>query len=67
MKATVVGRLRENPYTADCRIKVQVHEGVVTLDGRVGSVAAKRLASDDAEVVLGVLDVQGDLVVAQAA
>jgi osmotically-inducible protein OsmY len=64
VKSTIVSRLRENPYTQDCRIKVDVHEGVVHLDGRIDSHVAKAVASDDAVVVPGVAEVVNDLVVA---
>ena len=64
VKATIVSRLRENPYTQDCRIKVAVHDGVVRLDGTIDSPIAKAVAAEDAEVVPGVVDVANALVVA---
>ena len=64
VKSTIVSRLRENPYTQDSRIKVDVHDGVVHLDGRIDSDVAKAVAADDAVVVPGVAEVVNDLVVA---
>ena len=64
VKSTIVSRLRENPYTQDLRIKVDVHDGVVRLDGRIDSDVAKAVAADDAVVVPGVAEVVNDLVVA---
>ena len=66
VKATVVSRLRENPYTQDSRIKVAVHDGVVRLDGEIDSPVAKAVATDDAVAVPGVVDVANELVVIAA-
>lgn len=64
VKATVVGRLRENPYTQDARIKVDVHDGVVHLGGEVPSPVVQHAAAEDAELVPGVITVDNELVVA---
>lgn len=64
LKSTIVSRLRENPYTEDARIKVAVHDGVVRLDGRVPTPAAKAIAVEDVETVPGVADIDSELVVA---
>jgi osmotically-inducible protein OsmY len=44
----VVDRLRENPYTRDDDLKVDVEQGVVILQGKVSSPRSKRAAGDDA-------------------
>jgi osmotically-inducible protein OsmY len=67
VKSTVVHRLRENPYTADGNIKVQVSDGVVELGGTVTSIDAKAVATDDVLTVPGVLDVQNEIQVRRAA
>jgi osmotically-inducible protein OsmY len=67
VKATVVGRLRDNPYTQGSRIKVQVRAGVVTLVGEVDSAVARDVAHDDTRLVPGVVEVTGALVVREAA
>lgn len=54
LKSTVVDRLRENLYTKDYDLKVEVKKGVVILQGEVGSARAKRAAGDDAWDVRGV-------------
>jgi len=66
VKATIVSRLRENPYTQDSRIKVDVHDGVVQLDGEIDSPVAKAVATDDVVAVPGVVDVANELVVIAA-
>jgi osmotically-inducible protein OsmY len=63
----VIHRLRENPYTADCRIKVTVDDGVVGLGGRVHTETARDAAVDDCWAVPGVFEVYDGLVVDQAA
>jgi len=67
VKTTVVHRLRENPYTQDCRIKVSVTDGVVHLDGRVTTPEAKAVAADDAWSIPGVFDVSNSLEISRAA
>jgi CBS domain-containing protein len=57
IKSTVVDRLRTNPHTADCTLKVDVKRGVVILRGQVPSRRAKRAAGDDAWDTPGVADV----------
>jgi len=61
IKSTVVDRLRANPHTADCTLKVDVKRGVVILRGRVPSRRAKRAAGDDAWDTPGVADVSNQL------
>jgi osmotically-inducible protein OsmY len=63
MKATLVRRLNENPYTDDADIKVEVDHRVIVLGGAVRSPLAKRVAADDAWDVPGVVDVSKQLVV----
>ncbi len=48
IKSTVVDRLRENAFTKDDDIHVDVEKGVVILTGDVSSARAKRAAGDDA-------------------
>jgi osmotically-inducible protein OsmY len=67
VKSTVVHRLRENPYTADGRISVSVHGGVVELAGMVTSPEAREVASDDALTIPGVFDVENHIEVRRAA
>jgi osmotically-inducible protein OsmY len=67
VKSTVVHRLRENPYTADGRIRVSVSDGVVQLGGVVTSREARAVAEDDALTIPGVTDVQNQLEVRKAA
>ncbi|MCZ7528599.1 MAG: BON domain-containing protein [Acidimicrobiia bacterium] len=62
IKSIVVDRLRENPYTKDHEIKVDVKQGVVILGGEVSSWLAKRAAGDDAWDTPGVVDVSNQLV-----
>jgi osmotically-inducible protein OsmY len=58
LRATIVSRLRENPYTQDGRIRVTVHDGVVRLSGRVPSSLARTVAGEDVESVPGVAEVE---------
>lgn len=61
IKAVVVDRLRENPYTAEFDLRVDVKQGVVILGGSVGSALAKRAAGNDAWDTVGVRDVSNQL------
>ena len=63
VKSTVVGRLRENPYTDRFRIKVDVTDGVVHLGGEVPTGVVKRAAAEGAVAVPGVAGIDNDLVV----
>ncbi len=67
IKSTVVDRLRENPYTADHDIRVDVEKGVVILTGQVSSPRAKRAAGDDAWDCPGVSDVSNQLTITAGA
>ena len=64
VKATIVSRLRENPYTQDARIKVKVHNGVVHLEGIVPTRTARSAAVHDVECVPGVTDLDIGLEIA---
>jgi osmotically-inducible protein OsmY len=64
VKATIVSRLRENPYTQDARIKVSVHDGVVRLEGKVRDFGARTAAVQDVETIPGVATVDVDLTIA---
>jgi len=61
IKAAVVDRLRDNPHTADCKLRVDVKRGVVILQGVVPSRVAKRAAGDDCWDTPGVADVSNQL------
>lgn len=61
IKSAIVDRLRENPYTKDDDIRVDVEKGVVILNGEVSSPRAKRAAGDDAWDYAGVSDVSNQL------
>ena len=61
IKSIVVDRLRENPFTIDEDLKVDVKQSVVILGGMVGSAVAKRAAGDDAWDTPGVKDVSNQL------
>jgi hypothetical protein len=61
IKSAVVERLKENPYTKDDTIKVDVKQRVVVLGGDVSSWLAKRAAGDDAWDTPGVVDVSNQL------
>jgi CBS domain-containing protein len=65
IKAAVVSRLRENLFTKDCDLRVDVKRGVVILAGVVDSRLAKRSAGDDCWDTLGVTDVSNQLEVAE--
>jgi osmotically-inducible protein OsmY len=67
IKAMVVDRLRDNPFTEPFDIKVDVKQSVVVLGGDVGSSLAKRAAGDDAWDTPGVVDVSNQLQVTPAA
>lgn len=67
IKSVVVDRLRENPFTKDDEIRVDVKQGVVILGGEVSSWVAKRAAGDDAWDTPGVVDVSNQLVPRQRA
>ena len=62
IKTVVVDRLRDNPYTVDDEIRVDVKQRVVVLGGEVVSILAKRAAGDDAWDTPGVVDVSNQLV-----
>ena len=64
MKSVLVHRLKENPYTEDAEIKVDVDHRVIVLGGEVETPIAKRVAGDDAWDIPGVMDVSNQLVVA---
>ena len=63
LKSVLVDRLKENIFTQDARIRVDVDHRVVMLGGEVDSPIAKRIAGDDAWDLPGVLDVSNELVV----
>jgi osmotically-inducible protein OsmY len=63
VKTTVVSRLRENPYTQDAHIGVEVHDGVVHLTGEVHSSEERTVAAEDVQTVPGVTEVQDDLTI----
>ncbi len=64
IKAEIVERLRQNPLTANCTLRVDVKQAVVILQGEVASRIAKRSAGDDCWDTLGVADVSNQLAVA---
>jgi osmotically-inducible protein OsmY len=66
LKSVLVGRLRENIFTQDAQIRVDVDDRVVVLDGEVDSPIAKRIAGDDAWDTPGIVDVSNQLVVSGA-
>ena len=63
IKSIAVDRLRENPYTKDHELRVDVKNGVVILLGTVSSPRAKRAAGDDAWDIPGVTDVSNQLTI----
>jgi osmotically-inducible protein OsmY len=64
VKATIVSRLRENPYTQDARIKVTVQHGAVRLQGNVPDKHVRAAAVRDVEAIPGVADLNVDLTIA---
>ncbi len=64
IKAEIVERLRHNPLTAGCHLRVDVKQAVVILQGDVATRVAKRAAGDDCWDTLGVADVSNQLSVA---
>ncbi len=64
IKSVVVDRLRENQYTKNDYITVDVEKSVVILTGTVSTQVAKRAAGDDAWDTRGVKDVSNQLQVA---
>jgi osmotically-inducible protein OsmY len=66
IKSMVVDRLRENPYTIDEDLRVDVKQSVVVLGGEVASTLAKRAAGDDAWDTPGVVDVSNQLAIRAA-
>ncbi|MGH9236080.1 MAG: BON domain-containing protein [Acidimicrobiales bacterium] len=61
MKRALVERLRENLYTEDAQIRVDVIDRVIVLDGEVETPIVKRVAGEDAWDVPGVVDVSNQL------
>ncbi|HET6775644.1 MAG TPA: BON domain-containing protein [Acidimicrobiales bacterium] len=61
MKRALVERLRENLYTEDAQIRVDVTDRVIVLDGQVETPIVKRVAGEDAWDVPGVVDVSNQL------
>jgi len=61
IRALLLDRLRENPFTKREEIRVSVERAVVTLSGDVSSPLARRGADDDAWATPGVADVQNHL------
>lgn len=66
LKSVLVGRLRENIFTQDARIRVEVDHRVVVLGGEVDSLITKRVAGDDAWDTPGIVNVSNQLVVSGA-
>ncbi len=60
----VIEELKWDTHVSATDIGVAVHNGVVTLTGRLGSWAARAAAQDAAHRVAGVLDVANDIEVA---
>lgn len=63
MKRALVERLRENLYTQDAQIRVEVTDRVIVLDGEVETPIVKRVAGEDAWDVPGVVDVSNQMTV----
>jgi osmotically-inducible protein OsmY len=61
IRALLVDRLREDPFTRKEDIRVEVVDAVVTLSGEVSSSVARRAADDDAWATPGVADVNNHL------
>ena len=66
IKSMVVDRLRENPFTIDEDLRVDVKQSVVILGGEVASPLAKRAAGDDVWDTPGVKDVSNQLTIRAA-
>jgi CBS domain-containing protein len=64
IKADIVERLRHNPHTAGCHLRVDVKQAVVIIQGDVPTRVGKRSAGDDCWDTLGVADVSNQLSVA---
>ncbi len=62
IKSEVVDRLRENPFTKDDDIKVDVEQAVEILGGEVSGWKAKRPPGDDSWYTLGLIDVRNQLI-----
>ena len=67
LKSVLVDRFKENIFTQDAHISVEVDHRAVVLEGEVDSWDAKKAAGDDAWDTPGVLEVNNELVVAGAA
>jgi osmotically-inducible protein OsmY len=65
VKAMLVDRLRENPWTKYDEIRVDVKRKVAILSGVVSTSLVKRAAGDDAWDTRGVVDVSNQLEVAR--
>jgi osmotically-inducible protein OsmY len=65
IREDVCDRLTQHGHLDASQIRVQVHQGEVTLQGTVDSRQAKRMAEDTAESVAGVHDIQNQLRVQQ--
>ena len=63
LKTVLARRLKENIFTQDARIRVEVDHRAVVLGGEVDSPIAKRVAGDDAWDTPGIVDVSNQLVV----
>ena len=63
LRSVLVDRLKENIFTQDARIRVEVDHRVVVLGGEFDSPIARRVAGDDAWDTPGVLDVSNQLMV----
>ena len=61
IRAFLLDRLRENPFTKREEIRVAVERGVITLSGDVSSPLARRGADDDAWATPGVVHVHNHL------
>jgi osmotically-inducible protein OsmY len=61
IRALLVDRLREDPFTRKEAIRVEVLDSVVTLSGEVSSSVTRRAADDDAWATPGVSDVNNHL------
>jgi hypothetical protein len=61
IKAMLVERLQENPWTKDDDLRVDIRRNVAILTGRISTSLAKRAAGDDAWDTPGVRDVSNQL------